>query len=208
MRVLSFNIQGGVRGIDAVAGALRDLAPDVACLNEVRGSHRRRIAAITGRHTLFGPTIGFRRFGNMIISREPIEPVAQIRLSASPGMERRGLVIARTGDVIVAATHLGLAGEERLRHVEEILAALDGFPSVIVGGDFNEEPAGPALARLEGRLTDSFFAGGQGDGNTFPSNGPRRRIDYIFVRGYDVESCEAVATVVSDHLPVVAVLDV
>lgn len=208
IRVVTFNIQAGVRGIDGVAATLRECAPDVACLNEVRGPHRRRLVAALGGYGLFGATIGFRRFGNMILSREPVRVIAKIRLSASPGMERRGLLVARTGGIVFAVTHLGLTGEERLRHVEEIMAALAPHDRVVLAGDLNETPDGAAVHRFEGRFVDAYRRAGGPVGATFPSNGPDRRIDYILMRGLDVESCETVATAASDHLPVVATLTV
>lgn len=39
---------------------------------------------------------------------------------------------------------------------------------------------------------------------TFPSSAPCRRLDYIFVRGFDVSDAEVLQTTLSDHLPVVA----
>ncbi|HEX9697417.1 MAG TPA: endonuclease/exonuclease/phosphatase family protein [Actinomycetota bacterium] len=207
MRVAAYNIQGGVRGADAIGGVLRDLACDVACLSEVRGSHLKRIARIAGRRAVFGPTIGLRRFGNAILSREPAGRVRRIRLSRSPGMEPRGLLVADCGGITVAATHLGHAGEERARHVEEILDALGDARPAILAGDFNEQAEGAAIRRLDGRFTDAFAASGLDDGATFPSSGATRRIDYVFVRGLTVEACEVPASTASDHLPVVATLD-
>lgn len=208
IRVVTFNIQAGVRGLDGVAATLRECAPDIACLSEVRGAHRRRLAAVTGGRALFGATIGFRRFGNMIVSREPVRLIAKVRLSGSPGMEPRGLLVARTGGIVVAVTHLGLTGEERLRHVEEVLAALDPHDRVVLAGDLNETADGPAVRRFEGRFVDAHRRAGGPAGATFPSNAPDRRIDYILVRGLEVESCETIATAASDHLPVAATLSI
>lgn len=208
-RIAAFNVQAGVRGIDGVVATLRACEADIACLSEVRGEHRRPLTATGGGHGLFGATIGFRRFGNMIVSREPVRVIARIRLSPSPGIERRGLLIARTGGLVVAATHLGLTGEERLRHVEEIMSALESHSRVVLAGDFNETADGPAIRRFEGRFVDAFRRAGEpGGGATFPSNGPDRRIDYVFVRGLEIESCATIPTVASDHLPVVATVGV
>jgi len=207
LRVVTYNVQGGVRGVEAVAGVLRDLAPDIACLNEVRGANLRPIARIAGRRAVFGPTIGVRRFGNAILAREPFGRVTRIRLSKSPGMERRGLLIADCGGVTVAATHLGHAGEERARHLEEILGHVGQARPAILAGDFNEPADGAALRRLAGHFTDAFAVAGEGGGATFPSNGPDRRIDYVFARGIDVVSCEVPRVSASDHLPVVAMLE-
>lgn len=208
MRVATYNIQGGVRGVDAVAGVLRDLATDVAILNEVRGAHLKRIARIAGRRAVFGATIGIRRFGNAVLSAEPLKPVRRILLSKSPGMERRGLLVADHLGIVVAATHLGHAGEERVRHAEEILDHLGDAGPCVLAGDFNEHADGAAIRRLSARFTDGFAVAGENHGATFPSNGPDRRIDYIFVRGLTVEVCEVPAegAAASDHLPVVATL--
>lgn len=206
MRVVTYNIQAGVRGADAVAGVLRDLAPDIACLNEVRGSHVKRIARIAGGRAIFGPTIGFRRFGNAIIARGTVGRIRRVRLSRSPGMERRGLLIADCDGITVAVTHLGHSGEERSRHLDEILGHLGDARPAILAGDFNEPADGAAIRALAGRFTDSFSAAGLDEGATFPSNGATRRIDYIFVRGMEIESCEVPRVAASDHFPVMAIL--
>lgn len=207
MRVATYNVQGCVRGVDAVAGVVRDLACDVVCLNEMRGADLKRIARIAGRRSVYGATIGWRRFGNAILSSRPIGRVTRIRLSPSPGMERRGLLIADCDGITVAVTHLGHAGEERVRHLDEILDHLGDARPAILAGDLNEESSGAAVRHLGGRFTDSFAVAGTGSGETFPSNGPTRRIDYVFVRGLEVAECDVPAVMASDHRPVVTTLD-
>jgi endonuclease/exonuclease/phosphatase family metal-dependent hydrolase len=94
--------------------------------------------------------------------------------------------------------HLGLNIEERERQLDELLAytAEAPAPSVLVG-DFNANP-------------DSGFAiGGTGSGYTSPVEAPQETIDYVFVSpDIHVVSAQVMPSLASDHLPVVADLEI
>ncbi len=79
-------------------------------------------------------------------------------------------------------------------------------PPVLLGGDLNEGPEGPAVGWLAERYWDVFAAAGEGDGFTFPTAGPRARIDYVLVsEGVTVDRAwVGDAAGLSDHLPVYA----
>jgi endonuclease/exonuclease/phosphatase family metal-dependent hydrolase len=209
VRVLSYNIQGGVRGVPWIAGVVRDLAADVACLNEVRRGQHSRIASVAGRRALWGPARRLGNFGNTILVREKPRSVRVVRLSKTVGLERRAMIVARFGTITVATTHLGLVGEERLRHAGEILDALPSGGPVILAGDLNEAPDGPAMSMLLTRFTDAFALAGDGPGFTFPASAPAHRIDYVLAsRHVIVEACRVEDVRAADHRPVVAELAV
>jgi endonuclease/exonuclease/phosphatase family metal-dependent hydrolase len=192
-----------------IAGIVRDLAADVACLNEVRRGQPGRIADIAVRRAIWGPARRFGKFGSALLVREKPRSVRVVRLSRTVGLEPRAMIVARFGAITVATTHLGLVGEERLRHAQEILEALPSDGPVIVAGDLNEGPDGPAVGTLLTRFIDSFALAGEGPGYTFPASAPAHRIDYVLAtRHVVVEACRVEDVRAADHRPVVAELAV
>jgi endonuclease/exonuclease/phosphatase family metal-dependent hydrolase len=142
--------------------------------------------------------------------------------------EQRGVVVAElrlptdgsepgaaATELVVAAVHLSLDGVERLRHVAmilELIARRPGRP-VLIAGDLNELPDGPAWRVLAGVAADPRPGGPP----TYPAAGPQQRIDAILlsagvtVAGYgdaaDIAAHPAAPAdlaVASDHRPVVA----
>nr|WP_083733483.1 endonuclease/exonuclease/phosphatase family protein [Actinomadura sp. CNU-125] len=146
-------------------------------------------------------------------------------LGPEPDLHRRGLAVAvlEIGGArfVAASTHLDLAAEPRRRHVREILDLLDrareryGAP-VVLAGDVNEEPGGPAWSLLAGRLRDGHAVAPAGEAATFSARNPRRRIDGVFadpdvdVVGCGVPGDEIAPTAdyaaATDHRPVMAEL--
>ena len=87
---------------------------------------------------------------------------------------------------------------------------------MIVAGDLNANPDRlPIRTLVDAGLVDAWEAAGTGPGPTIPANAPRRRIDYVLA-GPGVAVVEAAVlddlgpamAGLSDHRPVLAVLDV
>ena len=77
-------------------------------------------------------------------------------------------------------------------------------PAVLMG-DFNMTPDDPNYARLAAHMTDA--AASVGDFSpTFPSDAPKQRIDYIFVRGMTVAEAHVHGAIASDHRALTAEL--
>ncbi|GMV16005.1 MAG: endonuclease/exonuclease/phosphatase family protein [Polyangiaceae bacterium] len=233
-RVVTWNIHKGIGGLDRlyrierVAGALREIAPDIALLQEVaqdlpRARHHEQLgllgAELGMRHAAFSPQHRFTRggYGNAILSRWPLHDVSELDLTIGT-RKKRGALSARARlrlgrharSVVVCCMHLGLAGSERDRQLERFLSSdpfrgLHRRTPVVLGGDLNDlwGTLGPRLIepagfRRAGRLW-----------STFPAWLPIRPLDGVFVRGDAVVVHAAVSRTVlsesaSDHLPLYA----
>lgn len=121
-------------------------------------------------------------------------------------------------------THFDHAGSEaRFHSAALILNLLDqkkvDSDRVVVLGDMNSEPGEAPVALFSDRLNDSFSIsetppyGPPGTYNRFNTTlVPQRRIDYIFTKGFTVQSYRQIddrrdnGLYVSDHLPVLVIL--
>lgn len=117
-------------------------------------------------------------------------------------------------------THLdhvgGAARREGTRLLLANMARMAGNAPTILTGDFNAVPESePYRLVTESGLRDAFLAtrdrhrGPESTWNAFKAIEPGRRIDFVFVRGFDVLKHEILADTFdgrfpSDHLPVVA----
>jgi len=220
VRVVAYNLHNFRDDRASLLALLRDLAPDVVLLNETGARHRlRRLARELGMAAAADPSSPLRRrVKDAVLVRPPLAlaEYRQHRFARSARFYPRGALLARVDAGPVrwwaVAIHLGLRGDERLRHVAELLAELaDLDDPIVVGGDANERPDGPAMARLRDRLVD--IAHGAAAAGTFPSDVPTARIDHVFVSS-DVRVVntfvpdDARVARASDHRPVVADLEI
>ncbi|MFN2492441.1 MAG: endonuclease/exonuclease/phosphatase family protein, partial [Pyrinomonadaceae bacterium] len=83
---------------------------------------------------------------------------------------------------------------------------------LVLVGDFNDEPAGPAYKLMLSTFDDSWIrSGARLEELTYPADKPIKRIDYIFTRRSDrikAKKAWIVNTLASDHLPVVVDLEI
>lgn len=162
-------------------------------------------------------TLPPREFGVALLSRFPIVRSANdsiTRLSTQepdPTPRRMPGLLEATLDVRgtlvrVFDTHLDYRSDPRVRstQVTEMLEISDrmGQPTVLCG-DMNAKPDAPELQPLLHRFHDSWSARTD-SGFTYPAEHPTERIDYILVDFIRVRSTRVVATLASDHRPVVA----
>ena len=100
----------------------------------------------------------------------------------------------------VLVTHFGLNPDEQQNAVETVLANLAAEKCILMG-DFNVRPDNPLLDPIREKMKDAAELI-EGDGFSFPSDHPDRKIDYIFVSP-DVEmlAADIPAIVASDHRP-------
>lgn len=231
MRLISYNIHQGIGGRDRRYQLERVLAvidaerPDIICLQEVdqhalrtRGDDQAELIA-----DYFQPAaasfqltarFGAGGFGNLLLSRWPLEDVRQLSLSWRRKMARGAqLAIVRSpdGPFQLVHWHLGLGEFERHWQTRRLLEhpafqAARKLPSLIVG-DFNDWrntlAAGPFAVHGFRQLTHpvSQF-------RSFPAFLPINALDKAFVRGaWEIDDVRIVrprlALDASDHLPLV-----
>ena len=221
-RVMTYNIHqgfdvGDTPALDRIADTISLADPQVVVLEEVvRGwliddQHDALgyLAARLGMAYVYGPTIG-DLYGNAILSRFPITDVRRVSYAKEPGLryQPRGAVIAHIGDsataarLTIAVTHLDEnsdASAVRMEQVRTLLNEVGSTTPAVIACDCNAKPEAPELKLI----TDSGFGdlGLQSGGpdNTFPSDAPVERIDYLFGTGVIASQGRVVASTASDH---------
>ncbi|HYH99513.1 endonuclease/exonuclease/phosphatase family protein [Hyalangium sp.] len=227
LRVMTFNIQSGLRGLDGVAEVIRSAHPDIVALQEVdRGSRRAGgldqtavLAQQTGLpyHAHFRTTDLYGgAYGIALLSRFPLEALAQYPLPVPRGAEPRtvahALMQVAGREVSVYVTHLirrPFNGDARMRQSALIAGLLDRDPRPkLLMGDLNDDPDSRTVRLLRRDLTDVVAASGQGSRGTYPLPlpfSPTLRIDYVLACDAFVPLRSEVLHVgASDHYPVVA----
>lgn len=236
LRIMSWNIHGmigrdGRRDPERVAEVIHQAGADVAGLQEVGAlggpaellDPAGTLARLTGLAQAFGLTElrGGFPYGNAILSRFPIAASRSYDLSV-PGREKRGCLRADVdlgeAAVHVFNCHLGLGRRERRRQAAQLLSAdilrdaALAYPLVLVG-DFNAWSSRSEVPRwIRRQLADAAVVA-RTPRATFPSGFPLLRLDRAYVGpAVRVLGCEVLdsplARLASDHLPVVAEVEV
>ena len=227
LRVATYNVHAcvgtdGRHDPDRVAAVVGELNADVVALQEftypatvaIESRVPVEFVALDRYQCALGPTrqVATRCFGNALLARHPIVDVHRIDLSVDR-CEPRG-ALATTIDVHgtpvhLLSAHLGLRVSERRFQVRQLLSYLDSVRHslVVVLGDFNDWLPGRSAAQvLDRRMGASKRL------RSFPSSRPVLPLDRIWIhplsvlRGMFVHT-SALARRASDHLPVVAELD-
>jgi endonuclease/exonuclease/phosphatase family metal-dependent hydrolase len=208
-----------IEGSDVDVVALQEL--DV-CQSRSQGLHQPRwLAERLKMFVHFTPAreCGEGHYGNAILSRHPFSVLSEGNLARRCGEQRavQWLKLSIAGlPVSVMNTHLSIHFRERLMQIEQLLSAEwlanaeRGVPLVICG-DLNSSQFSPVYRRLGKDLVDAQRANGRRAAATWPSRLPFIRIDHLFTSSsLRVDRCEvrrdSLATVASDHLPLVAEL--
>lgn len=206
----------------AVAATLRALAPDLACIQEAPRFWRSAatcaaLAEDAGMTVLGG---GRTAAGNLLLGGPRVRRLSagRIRLPKSGRRHRRAVALATVEvdgrPLALAGTHLSLDPLERRRQVRVLLTRLAAQDPLVLGADVNDVPGSPVWAMLTESLRDARAVAPVGGELTFPARGPDRRLDAVFVsRAVTVRGCGVPAGLVdpaaaTDHLPVVADLEI
>ncbi len=233
IRVMTYNIHVGV-GMDKkldlarIANVIKQQHADLVGLQEVdRGVERTgrideiaELAKLTRMDYAFAFNLKYQggQYGVAILSRYPITATDHRLYKNTREAERRGFIRAEVnidGRVVnFATTHLDYQYEDgRVFEAEQLLAALkDVKGPLIVVGDFNDVPAGGAYKLVSDQFSDAWAANRVDDqGLSYPADKPAKRIDYIWFRRADrirAKKAWIVNTLASDHVPVVADLEI
>ena len=217
LRVLTYNVHSRRDDVAALGSVVRDLAPDVAIIQE--GPRRLRwrqqsaaFARLTGLLVAGG---GLPALGNLVLTnmRVSVREATCVRFPLTPGRHMRGAVFVRCSigrvPFVVVGSHLSLDAQERTSQatlLKKHLAELDA--PVLFGGDLNENSGGSAWRTIADGLCDAAVATDRAHLGTFPGGDPRERIDAVFVdQGCAITDYQVIQTdetrAASDHLPIV-----
>ncbi len=225
LRVMTFNIQSAIHGLDKVAEVIRSASPDIVALQEVDVGSRRANGldqpAELARRTGLRYYAHFRTtslyggdYGVALLSRYPLESVEQHALPVETGTEPR--TVARVAmkvhgqDVSVYVTHLTrrpFNGGIRVRQSAAIMKLMDADPRPkLLMGDMNDTPDAGSLRLFKRELSDVFALRGEGPSDTYPLPViPNLRIDYVLASNrFMPRSSKVLRVKASDHYPVVA----
>lgn len=219
LRLLSYNVRSLRDDSVAVARVIRDIAPQVAIIQEAPRFLRWRseCAGLARRAGLVWVTGGRSTGANLILSSLAVDTVSrhEITFTKQPKLHQRGAALAvlrlAGTEFAVAGTHLDLVESARLLHLDELAVAIaDQLPDVpaIVGGDMNAVPGSRTWQRLQDFGADTFEVSGTGDGFSYSAADPVRRIDAVFadrrlrpLRAEVLDSPDI--RIASDHRPLV-----
>jgi endonuclease/exonuclease/phosphatase family metal-dependent hydrolase len=225
--VMTYNLNNGFNSkgkldIDEIANVIESNRPDIVALQEVsRGSvvngRLDMLAYLSYRlHMpyIFGPTTG-PFLGNAILSRYPIVAYSTENLTSSESLIDGGFIVALIDlgvnqQIKVINTQFANGeGNTEIRKLQAqtIIDFWGGLPGTILLGDLNAQRVNQEIINLsQARLQDTAL--GWEAKNTFPSDNPQERIDYIWASLDLRESGVGVlSSTASDHLPVVAVIN-
>ena len=229
VRVLTFNILHGATtqgdfDLDKIATVINDTDPDLVALQEVDFKTRRAqnydLATELGQRTKLAPLFGIAMpydggaYGEGILAKMPILGSENVALPHSPGNEPRTalsvLVQLESGDTIrFVGTHLEhqRTSSDRIDQAKKLNEVFGtcSYPTILAG-DLNTTPESEPIAILKSQWTDSSKA----TDVTYPSDGPKRKIDFIFYRPANswevIESKVICDSIASDHCAVLSVL--
>ena len=231
LRVMTYNIHVGV-GMDKkldlqrIADVVNKEKPDPVGLQEVdRGVKRTEgkdeiaeLAAMTKMDFAFAPNLVYQggKYGVAILSRLPIKNTVHRMFENKREAERRGMLKVEVEldrkTINFVTTHLDYQFEDgRLFETEQLLKFLEETKGpLIVVADLNDTPDGSAYKLIDTIFDDAWIASRtKGDGFSYPADKPVKRIDHIFYRDrVRAKRAWVVETLASDHVPVVAELEI
>lgn len=225
VRVVTYNVHVGLQGPEQVAQTVRDLEPDVICLQEAWHSPVLPLRrAFPGYHGLESmeldtltrfPIASHQRMPLSVGWRHGLETQLDVQGVSLSVLNVHFVTGHRGSHVLHSVRHgalreyLGLTVAARRRQLAAVTRWLDEQPGpAIVVGDFNTTAGAYSLLPLRERMTDAFAAGGLGFGHTFPRRLPLVRIDYIWCTpDIRVRRCRVVRSPASDHCALVAELE-
>lgn len=195
MRVLSWNIKcDGDYGerLSRIIGEIRLEDVDVICLQEVKyGSYGRIQRELPEYVCVLDRRVEYNRmYGEMILSKYPIEMSKYVGYSKSPNI--RGLTLYWVNGIVVGTTHLENGSKYNESNTLEMCSVMDVYDRFILVGDFNYFCKDP-LVYDEVRLGSTYLGYSEGDG----------RADRVYYRGVSVLGMVKRETELSDHCMIV-----
>lgn len=229
IRVMTYNLhQGfdtkGYLGMEAFARVIEESDADIIALQEVsRGwfingsvDMLTWLSQRLNMPYIYGP-VGDPLFGNAILSKYPILEYKNELLPKGDVPLQRGFIwtnidLGNNEELFMIATHLHHVEEDnhiRKPQIEAIVNYWKNHDKTVILGDMNAEPHYPETQiYYNSGLLDTFIEAGTGNGFTYSSDNPDKRIDYIWISP-DLAASDFVIpeSTASDHLGVVITID-
>ena len=231
LTVLTYNIYhgedaNGGSNLDAVAGIINSLKPDLVALQEVDNKTARakgldltaELSRRTGMHGVFGKAMDYDGggYGEAVLSRYPVIQTKNNLLphiaKAEPRAALEVHIELRHGvKIAFAGTHLDHQRDQsnRMMQAKRIMELYENYDlPIVLAGDLNAAPGSDPIDLLSEQWT---YAAQDDPKPTCPSVKPARKIDYIMYKPKSrwkvVEVKVIDEKVASDHCPVFAVLE-
>ncbi len=219
--VMTYNIQNGFSvdnrfDLEQTAGVIAAEQPDIVVLQEVsRGwlvtSGIDEVLWLSQHLNMsyaFGANSDDGMWGNVVLSRAPIDSVQKVQYDVTENLKRSVLqvhIATQSGGVWVLATHLddpSDADQVRLQQADELIATWNHEIPTLLLGDMNSDPSDDVITAFR---SAGFVDFGRSLTNAGATSEDNRRIDYIFgTRDILLDSIDVPQVWTSDHRPVVA----
>lgn len=232
VRVLTLNILHGATAkgdfdLDVISELINSTTPDLVALQEVDFKTNRaknldlttELAQRTGMTSYYAKAMDYDggAYGEGVLSKWPIRSAKSVALPHQPTSEPRAaaeiIITISPGDTIrFIGTHLDHLKEnrDRLMQVNAINQKLAGGDHpAILAGDLNDIPTSKPIKILESQWNAAYLETRLEP--TFPSNDPKKKIDYIMYAPKAawkvLESKTICDQIASDHCAYLVVLE-
>ena len=229
MKIMTFNVQHCYNHMlkevdyEQLSQAINQVMPDILGINEIYseqsiyGDQVRKIAELTGfKYYYFAEAFEHKNgpYGNALFTKIPIVnveniviPSPEVKQNPRGYYEQRCILFAELADgKRVIVTHFGLNDDEKNNELNILRKYLCNKKTILMG-DFNCIPTNPVIATINEFLYDSFNYSSK-ISNTWPSDNPEVKIDYIFLSNdIKVKESHILDKIISDHLAVVTIIE-
>ncbi|MEZ5491237.1 MAG: endonuclease/exonuclease/phosphatase family protein [Gammaproteobacteria bacterium] len=234
--VLTLNIHKGFSTgqrkftLENIRNCLRDSKASVVFLQEVVGEHRHLASKVPGwpqenqleyladsvwSHHAYGKNAIYQQghHGNAILSEVPFKSWHNLDVSLLSFSQRGILHGVTSNDIHLLCIHFGLFESERRAQARKLIDYIsDRIPPdapLILAGDFNDwRKSIHNLLVGELHLQDAHQKFNKRMARTFPSFRPLLPMDRIYLRGFQVRSCDVMSSPqwrrISDHCALIA----
>lgn len=227
LKVMTYNLRfGELASMEQLGEFIKSKNPDIVFLQEVdvftqrenaKHQNGKNFIAELGYYTnmlsVYSKSIDYKGgyYGLGILSKYPFESMQRYKLPIVEGHEQRCLLVGKVEvkenyTLTVACTHLDLLAKTREIQVKEINRILkDSTGPIVIGGDFN---ALPNSVEIKDGMANWLSVSNKD--YTSPAKSPANKIDYLFCLPKSkckMIDSEAVKTQLSDHLPVISLLE-
>lgn len=237
LRLVTYNIHKGLSALNRhvtvslLADALNHIQPDIVCLQEVQGEHRRRARRFANwpaqaqadliadqlqlhAHYAAHAQYSWGHHGNAILARWDWQHRAVETLTLH-ALEQRGLVhglcqpAGWPQPLHVLSCHLNLLNRHRQLQLQRVMHYVSHHipptEPLIIAGDFNDWRLQAGAVMHEHGLVDALQAFGGSPALSFPARLPLLPLDRIYVRGLILRQARVLKghpwVSLSDHLP-------